>query len=549
MLKFAVHLSHWLAFMLLLSIGLPGQAQAQPQKLAGQWFESPPGWRYAGQQSLENSGLVAVAALNRTGGHYFFETDFEVPGDESLVVDFKNSSVIGRFHHWIFDSQHHLVAEAEGGIQSKALNPFFLRHGRVFSLSSGHYRLITEITSPFFLAQPRLYLDSLAHYQQAIKLGDALTLLSLGVLLGLMFYYAALAYLRKNKTDALYALFLLGNLLYNGTALLVFSELFDLHWFYLISIPILFSNAIYILFVINLLGIRRANEPRLYNMGMVLLGLFTALIGIGIFWPHWSLELDRSGVALFMSYGLIAGVVRARQGYPVAKMYLIAVCAFFVLGAASISLGSLPNIYTIYVEHLGLMAVTIEALLLALVLASQFSQLRMQFEMAHTNANQDSLTGLLNRRGFFDAGNAEVERARRYAHPISVIFLDLDNFKVLNDASGHSVGDIALQEIAKAMLQVLRFNDKLARLGGDEFAIMIPEIGYDAVVEAGRKISIATREALCNFSPVTASIGVIWFEEVDCLFPVMMQAADDLMYEVKRSGKNDIRFCRYERMV
>ena len=534
--------------MLLLAIGLPSQAQSQPQKLSGQWFQSPPGWRYAGQLSLENSGLVEVAALNRTGGHYFYEADFEVPAAESLVVDFKNSSVIGRFHHRIFDSQQHLVAEAEGGIQSKVLNPFFLRHGREFSLPIGHYRLITEVTSPFFLAQPRLYLDSLAHYQQAIKLGDALTLLSLGVQLGLMFYYAALAYLRKNQTDALYALFLLGNLLYNGTALLVFPELLDLHWFYLISIPILFSNAIYILFVIKLLCIRRESNPRLYGTGMGLLVLFTVLFGIAMFWPHWSLELDRIGVALFMSYGLLAGVVRARQGYPVAKMYLIAVCAFFVLGAASISLGGLANIYTIYVEHLGLMAVTIEALLLALVLASQFSQLRRQFETAHANANQDSLTGLLNRRGFFDAGIAEVERARRYAHPISVIFLDLDNFKELNDVSGHGVGDIALQEIAKAMLQVLRFNDKLARLGGDEFAIMIPEIGYDAVVEAGRKISIATKEALYNFPPVTASIGVIWFEEVDCLFPTMMQAADDLMYEVKRSGKNDVRFCRYERM-
>ncbi len=529
--------------LLLLPVSVLCHAQAL--NLNGQWFAVPPAVIYSGQPEPKSAGLVAVKQLDRIGGHYVYVADLTLGYDTALVVDFKNSSVIGRFHHRIFDSRNRLIAEAVGGIQSGAPNPFFLRHGREFDLLAGQYRLVTEISSPFYLAQPKPYVDTLAHYQQAIKGGDALTLISLGILLGLMFYYAALAVLRINITDALYALFILGNLLYNGTALLVYADLFDLHWFYLISVPILFSNAIYVLFVLNLLDIRRESHPYLYGAGLVLLALFTVFIVVAGFKPDWSLELDRIGVALFMTFGLLAGVVRARQGHPSARKYLIAVLAFYALGALSISLGGLSGIYTLYIEHLGLMAVTVEALLLALVLASQFSQLRLQFEQAQEHAARDALTGLFNRRAFVEAGFYETERARRYGHPVSVVFIDLDHFKQLNDSKGHEVGDNALLEVGKALQGALRLNDQFARLGGDEFAILIPEVRYDDAVGAGIKIFKAVQSALLPFHPVTASMGLIWFGRVEHTFLDMMKEADQLMYEVKRSGKNDLRVRRY----
>ncbi len=373
MLILSFRLFLWPLLLLMLLIGQP--CQAQPLALEGQWFEAPPTWDYAGQATLIGAGLTAVSQPNKTGGHFFYQADFEVGQEETRVLDFKNSSVIGRFHHWVFDSMGHRVDEAEGGIQSEASNPFFLRHGRELKLPMGHYRLITEVSSPFLLAQPVPYLDTLEHYRQAIKPGNALTLLCVGLLLGLAFYYAVLAMIRRNVTDALYALFILGNLLYNGTALLVYPELLGLHWFYFISLPILFSNCAYVLFVFRLLEISSATHSRLHRAGMALLGLFAAFFLLALLKPNWSLELDRTGVALFMSYGLVAGIVRARQGHAIAKMYLAAVITFFVLGALSISLSGLEGVYAFYVEHLGLLAVAVEALLLALVLAIQFAQL------------------------------------------------------------------------------------------------------------------------------------------------------------------------------
>lgn len=180
------------------------------------------------------------------------------------------------------------------------------------------------------------------------------------------------------------------------------------------------------------------------------------------------------------------------------------------------------------------------------VAALLVAQIRLQLEREHRHATHDGLTGLQNRRAFFEAGSAEVERARRYAHPLAVIFLDLDDFKQLNDSTGHDAGDAALKATAKALLQALRSSDRVARMGGDEFAVLLPETGYRAAVETGRKILVAVNAALAAYPPVSISIGVAWFGEADRLFPDMLKAADDLMYQAKQGGKHDIRSRDFE---
>jgi len=112
-----------------------------------------------------------------------------------------------------------------------------------------------------------------------------------------------------------------------------------------------------------------------------------------------------------------------------------------------------------------------------------------------------------------------------------VVFLDLGNLKQLNDSDSHDVGDAALQATA---------NDHVARLGGDEFAIFLPEIGIGEAEETGSKISFAINNALRCYHSVIGSIGKACFSEIDRSFPEMLKAADELMYEVKRSGKGSV---------
>lgn len=169
------------------------------------------------------------------------------------------------------------------------------------------------------------------------------------------------------------------------------------------------------------------------------------------------------------------------------------------------------------------------------------AQVRTLLARSQEMASHDVLTGLLNRRAFFEMGNAEISRSRRYGHSLAVAFLDLDNFKNLNDKQGHDAGDRALKAVATALRGILRTTDQVARMGGDEFAILLPELGYNAAADTGGKIAAAVDVAMKPFPPVSASVGVAWFENADNDFPTMLRAADELMYEIKLNGKHGVR--------
>lgn len=544
-LRCAAVLTSWRAGIacLLCMVSLAGTAA--PQQLGGSWYATPPGWQPASRND-PSAGLTRVERVAKTGGHYVFVGELDLSDATPRVIDFKNSSVIGDFRHRVFDGAGTLVYDASGGINSQNVNTFPLRHGRALTLPAGHYRLVSTVSAPFFLAQPQPYLDDEADYRHAIRGGNAITLLCLGVLVGLGFFYAVLSLIRRELTDALYSAFILGNLLYNGMALLVIPEFLDCHWFYLISVPILFSNCVYVLFVFRLLDISLSQQLVLFSAGSVLLVVLTAFIAFASSQPNWSLEMDRIGVALFMTFGLACGIVQARNGLRVARYYLVAVISFFVLGGVAISLSEIDGLYTYYVEHLGLLAVTTEALLLALVVASQFAQMRNDFQRERQFAQLDDLTGLRNRRAFLQAAEVEVERAQRYARPLALIYIDLDNFKQLNDTRGHTTGDTALSALADVMADSLRSSDVLGRLGGDEFAIVLTEIDFAAAERAAQKVFSRAREALQEFPPVTVSMGVTWFDYVDRSLVDMMQVADELMYQAKDQGKDNLRIRRVD---
>ena len=370
--------------------------------LRGHWVQAPAALT-PDSARMSTDALPAVATLSRVGGPYWFVAALTIDQPGHYVLDFGSSSTIGRFRHIVIDAGGRVLFDVRGGIESSEPNPFFLRHGRELDLAAGTYRVITEVSSPFLLAEPYPMIAPLNEYRDSIKAGNALVLLCLGMFVALGFYYAALAAARRRAADALYSVFVLGNILYNGTALLVFPDLFGMHWFYLVSAPILVSNTVYIFFVMKLLDIELATHPRLARAGLGIAALLSLFIVVALVRPRWSLELDRVGVAFFISYGLVSGVVRMRQGNPSARLYLVAIGVLFLLGGTAISLTGTNKSY-FFVEHLGILAVTAEAILLALVLAHQIATADNERNTALDRAAQnariarvDALTNLYNR--------------------------------------------------------------------------------------------------------------------------------------------------------
>jgi diguanylate cyclase (GGDEF)-like protein len=153
-------------------------------------------------------------------------------------------------------------------------------------------------------------------------------------------------------------------------------------------------------------------------------------------------------------------------------------------------------------------------------------------------AREDSLTGISNRRAFFGALDRIVEWGRRHGAPWVLAYLDVDDFKKVNDTMGHGTGDAVLKAIARTLREATRRVDVVARLGGDEFALLLPDTGPEQAERVMEKLMTLLEDSMARGGwPVTFSIGVITYAASPESADAAVAVADACMYRVKASGK------------
>jgi diguanylate cyclase (GGDEF)-like protein len=155
-------------------------------------------------------------------------------------------------------------------------------------------------------------------------------------------------------------------------------------------------------------------------------------------------------------------------------------------------------------------------------------------------ARTDALTGLPNRRAFLERLTDELARAKRSGHPVCIAYIDIDNFKRINDAKGHVEGDEFLKQVAQAIRETIRASDVAARLGGDEFAVLFTDAKRSAVEPLARRL-LTRAHSLGERYPgldVGASVGMAWFESAPDAPEQLLDRADGAMYEAKSAGKH-----------
>ncbi|MDR3394849.1 MAG: diguanylate cyclase, partial [Parasulfuritortus sp.] len=160
-------------------------------------------------------------------------------------------------------------------------------------------------------------------------------------------------------------------------------------------------------------------------------------------------------------------------------------------------------------------------------------------------AHTDALTGCANRRHFLELAQQELARIRRYGGKLSVLALDLDHFKLVNDRHGHHVGDLALKTLVGVCRDTLREEDVVGRLGGEEFCVLLPETGHETAIEVAERLrrAVADADVYVNGKPLvrfTTSIGVSTATTMDLNIDRLLDRADQALYEAKDAGRNRV---------
>ncbi len=262
--------------------------------------------------------------------------------------------------------------------------------------------------------------------------------------------------------------------------------------------------------------------------------LLMAVVGYLNFLTGWELDLSLFYVApiMFATWflGLRAGLLAC----------LASTAVWFLVDLSWL------HVYTSEFVHYWNMSIRLSFFVLYAFLLDSIKNVH---EREKSLARTDGLTGAANARSFFELLELEIARSQRYRHPFALAYLDLDNFKTVNDRFGHAEGDRALSTIADYVKRNLRTMDVLGRLGGDEFALLLPEMDPNTVRTVIAKLQEGLLQTMQRHNwPITFSIGVMTCETVYPDADDLIKAADELMYTVKNSGKNAVKYDIYREL-
>jgi diguanylate cyclase (GGDEF)-like protein len=294
----------------------------------------------------------------------------------------------------------------------------------------------------------------------------------------------------------------------------------------------------------------RRNRPILFALLMVSCGVSAAAAIAGFLGLYHVANLVTNvlGGALVLSL-VFAAASRVVQSYEPALFFLFAWSFLMISGGAFVlmDLKVLPvSFWTMNSMAIGM---AVEAILLSMALADRFKG--TEREKAYLERNQerlrlasltDALTGLYNRRSLDEELEIEVERAAAQQHDLSIILLDIDDFKAINDAWGHPFGDKVLKALATAIRSSIRESDRPCRLGGEEFVVIMPEANLEEAWHAAERIrerfaALSFHTPACTEVRATVSLGVVEFVTGETPAS-LIERVDRAMYRAKHRGKN-----------
>jgi len=280
--------------------------------------------------------------------------------------------------------------------------------------------------------------------------------------------------------------------------------------------------------------------------------LYVQMVFVGVMYNLIFYNLHLHGIANAMTYGLVVVTLYAAGGvssYHTMKHLGMT----FVITAMTpqvvyyLSLGTKEGnlfafIVGVFIVFVSQVSKDIHAHAIEIMMLNR--ELKTEREKAETLAMTDELSGLPNRRAFIERGRAILAAARRNAEPVSLVMLDIDHFKTVNDSYGHAAGDDVIKEIASILRDSVRESDLVGRIGGEEFAVVLPrarsEESCGLAERIRQKISCLTLDARGTNIGLTASLGVAESSDEHGTLDELLSRADHALYEAKAAGRNRV---------
>ncbi|MFN2381820.1 MAG: diguanylate cyclase [Guyparkeria sp.] len=420
------------------------------------------------------------------------------------------------------------------------------------AFAPGHTDLLLRVATPDPMVVP-LYVESEPARVERQRVQDLSYGFLYGFLLALVVYNLMLfAGLRQGRylLYAIYlSLFVLMNFSYTGHAYAWFWPQSPIWAQWSQPVLMMLYAASGLAFALGFLETRR-HFPRLHRAVLAYIGVGALVLTVLVLldWQAGALLLAFSFVTLFTFIMLALGVVSVRAGLVAARYFLLAaICA--MAGAALTALavwGALP--FTVWTYRAVDVGMLLDATLLALALTYQFRLGQAQREQAEQLARVDPLTGVNNRRAFYDLSAPFWSNACDPGLPLAVILMDLDHFKRINDGFGHPAGDAALRATASRVGAVVRKQDVIARWGGEEFIVLLPKMDIDGAERLAERLRAAVADTPVAVDgkqiPVTASFGVAARDADATTLETLISCADQCLYRAKSDGRNRIATCR-----